>query len=681
MKLRQLIVASAVAAVVADASAFEWTPVITQPNPSLEVTSGYTLENMIVYCQNVPGVSITDVMPVWIDEDGAEIAAVSGAQNPNGWDPTEFHYNFRLSEFKSNGEYLLRFPEGMLVNADGEKSKEKVTPYTVEIPELASAMFDDFKILSISPDLSQPQGYWSDKVLTINTNHNEAIGYTLLRISEKATGEGVVYSQNYTTERHLGDPSPISWEVVGDYKFTDDKQYIAEIIFFNGSDEADSEGIATPVVAKETYEFTGKIEAFKYSAITLENVTPDPVSSVVNDPSQAVFTYTFSGPVNVYDVVSPRGQWGMEVYPASCLSSNDEKTVWTLDLSQNEYVKTIDTELTIQLYARDLDGFQLKGNQGVENESCFEYSWSCDIGAQSIVVVSPKRGESLDRLTEVIVRSESGEAMTYNWGEMSIQNLLGDNLGTLLYDGDGSPAAEFRFTQWIPADGDGWTAEPIDMVEEGSYVIYFSTGCFVFGEEFSSINSRSLYSGFQITGNLDEKPDVPVIDPAEQEVFNYTKVSPENGSTVLAIDKIQIWFPEEISLDGDEVYVYDSNQQLVTKGKADFNWATFEFDYLIIEFSRPVAADGKYEVVIPARCIRNDAFAESDGKAGICNPEIRLSYTVDTSGSGVASVEDASLCDVCDMQGRVVLRNASADDVNALSKGIYVVNGKKLVVK
>lgn len=628
MKIRHLLALAAASVAVASASAFEWTPAIQQPNPSIDITQVYQLETMRVNAAT--GLVATDVMPIWIDENGNEISGTYSSNSDPDWG--DYVYVFNFSDFKCNGEYILQFPEGMLKNAAGELSDYKEFYYTVAIPELASAMFDDFEVLSVSPDFSEPQGLWEDQLVKINTNHNAAIGYTELLVSDNTTGESITISSNYTVGRTLGDSSEISWNVVGSFRFFEGHEYSAEFVFYNGTDVVSSDGVPTPVVARETYNFTGKVAGYKYSDITLQSISPAPYTVTISEPSQAVFTYTFSGPVNVYKAATPKGQFGITEYPESYLSSNEDKTVWTLDLSNDEYVQTVDAELVIYLYVRDLEGSQLRGDDGEGDNAYYIAGWQCDLGAKEIVVVTPKSGETLDNLTEVVVKSASGDVMTYNWGEIAIKNILDQTLGTLLYEGNGEEgaAAEFHFTKWIP-EGE-WSAVPLNIVAEGSYKIYFPTGTFVFGEQFESVNSRSLYSGFQITGNLDDTPDDPVVDPAEQEVLNYTSVQPASGSTVASLEVIKLAYPENVNSFGKDAVVYNkADGSLVNYAQVlydDDDWTVIN-----VELLDPLTNAGEYEIVIPSRAICNDEFFESDGKKGICNPEIRLSYTVDPNGA------------------------------------------------
>ncbi len=791
MKIRHLLVVAAAAAAVADVSAFEWEPVSMFPSPSSEVNTAYFVENISFQCYDAEGLKTTDVMPLWIDEDGNEIKAAWGQQDD--WNPNQFGYHFNLSDFKSNGEYILLFPEGMLVDAAGEKSNVKETYYTFEVPELAAAMFEDFEVLSVFPDFSEPQGLWDDQLVKINTNHNDAIAFTQLFVTDNTTGESVTISSNFPVGRTLGDNSEISWNVANSFKFYQGHEYTAEFVFYNGIDEYSPDGVPTPVVARHSYSFTGKVEGYKYSEITLLSLTPE-VGSSINQASQAVFTYTFSGPVNAYKAETPMGQFGTTEYPASCLSSNEDKTVWTLDLSDNDYIKTVDTELVIYLYARDMDGYQLQGSFGEEDSACYVGTWTCDLGAKPIVVVSPANGETVDSVTEIVVKSENGEPMTYNWGDMIITNESGESIGSLSYDGDGASATEFSFTNMID---ESWNLVSLSNLTAGKYTINFPTGCFVFGEEFSSINSRSLTSEFQIagtvsgakeeleyksvypemgseveslsqivltfaeavdcdnfvvnvysaardavvtgTGRMDymdqnrvvvdlaepivvagkyevvipnhviinydyfvsngqsglcnpeyrlhytvdpQTGDDPV-NPDDQETFNYTEVDPASGSTVSSLDVIKIWFPSLPNCWEFNAYLYKADAVGEEAGIVATATVMFDIfdDYLVnATFAEPFAVPGEYVFVIPAREIGDDEFGMSDGANGICNPEIRLYYTID-DGTGVGSISEISRGDVFDIQGRVVLRNASSADLKTLSKGIYVVGGKKIVVR
>lgn len=509
---KNILLSATMALTVAAASAapFEWEPAISQPNPALDVTQAWQVQTLRFYALGIEGVAMTDIMPVWIDEDENTISASSGEE---GWSQGEFEYHFDFSQFKSNGEYILHLPEGLLTDAAGNPSAKVEIPYSFDIPDLAGMMFDDFEVLSVSPDLSAPQSIWDNQTVTINTNHNDAIGLVKLTVTDKTEDEIVCVSTNFTTGRVPGDNSEISWDVIGTRKFFEGHTYEAELIFYNGKDEHGPMGEVTPIVDKAYYQFEGRVEGFKYSNAELLSVSPEPFS-MISTESEAVFVYTFSAPVTCYQPETPLGSAGIHRYSESRLSSNADKTVWTLDLSDDPFLRTIDTSVVINIYARDEEGFQLKGNNGTENNSCFQYSWECELGAFLLEAVKPAMDSSIDSLTEVIVQAVNGQPMSWSWNRsVTVNTADGEYVGRLEYqqDSDDRDSAEnqIRFYMWEDAEGN---YGPISLERAGEYAVVFEPGCFLQGEQFSSGSSHSLTIPFSISG----KGEVPDVDAADR---------------------------------------------------------------------------------------------------------------------------------------------------------------------
>lgn len=497
---RHLIAATSLLAAVSSSYAFDWQPAAIQPNPAFDITQAYQVERVAISCYDIAGLEMSTIMPLWIDEDGNEIPALSGVHDPWGWDPAQFEYYFSIDQFSQNGEYILRFPEGMLTNADGELSSQVEIPYSFDVAELAGAMFDDFSVLSISPLLSDPQGVWDELEIRINTNHNDAIGLTMLTISDLTADEVILISSNYSTGRTPGEASEIVWTIGGTHKFLQDHNYRAQIVFYNGKDQNNSMGEPTPVVDRISYYFTGKVEGYKYSPATLLGVSPDPNTTLISEPSQAVFTYQFSSPVTLYKAETPMGQNGKHTYSPSSISSNADKTVWTLDLSEDSFIKQQDSSVVISVYVRDEEGLQLQGNFGSEENSCYQFAWTCELGAEPISIVSPAPGAVLSRLTEVCVESLSGQPMvwTYN-GVANIFDTTGATLGELVYEPTSESreaSSKFTFTKWIDANGE---IAPLHLEAEGKYILLFSPRCFVFGEQYDTVLSHSALSIFDIS--------------------------------------------------------------------------------------------------------------------------------------------------------------------------------------
>ena len=97
----------------------------------------------------------------------------------------------------------------------------------------------------------------------------------------------------------------------------------------------------------------------------------------------------------------------------------------------------------------------------------------------------------------------------------------------------------------------------------------------------------------------------------------------------------------------------------------------------MIKFKNEYTEAGTYVLEIPEGAISND-----DTKK--VNPALSYTYTIaENPGVGVETVETAEALrgDVYTTAGVLVLRNADAEAVKTLERGIYIINGRKFVVK
>ena len=160
--------------------------------------------------------------------------------------------------------------------------------------------------------------------------------------------------------------------------------------------------------------------------------------------------------------------------------------------------------------------------------------------------------------------------------------------------------------------------------------------------------------------------------------FEAISITPENNANVSEISAIEIktnlsWASAKDNL----IWVYDSEDNAVVSGTFTTNME--DYSSLICTFPTPVTELGTYTVVIPQGTFGDDTYlAQNYGHA---NAEIRLTYTV-TIGTGIDGINaGTNNLTVYSIDGVCVLRNAKADDLKNLEKGLYIVNGKKMVVR
>lgn len=172
------------------------------------------------------------------------------------------------------------------------------------------------------------------------------------------------------------------------------------------------------------------------------------------------------------------------------------------------------------------------------------------------------------------------------------------------------------------------------------------------------------------------------VNPAQDFVFHlvptfsdYT-VNPESGSTIDAENAIV-----KISFEGNPLEYLQSEVSL----------RTYEPTYkeILLEYGKEVTVtadnelainltsveDGEYELVIPEGFL----FVIVDGEKNL-SPDIWLEYTI-SCDSGVDVLNADNHFEVYSLQGIRLLNTGDASAVRRLPAGIYIVNGKKVIIK
>ena len=200
--------------------------------------------------------------------------------------------------------------------------------------------------------------------------------------------------------------------------------------------------------------------------------------------------------------------------------------------------------------------------------------------------------------------------------------------------------------------------------------------------EGTDVNGNSLtYGDWEDVISLEYNIPVPVNSYVMQ------SVNPEEGE-VSELQKFVItltnaYNPRDFvgGLDtSKEIVLKNVAGEVVAKGTASFDDVMYNGE-LTIELDKTITEAGKYTLVVPEGLAYNSMYNQygidngiEDG--AIYNPEIVLNYTVVIS-TGVESVEVANgEVEVYNLNGVLVAKSLSN-----LPKGVYVVNGKKVVVK
>lgn len=179
-------------------------------------------------------------------------------------------------------------------------------------------------------------------------------------------------------------------------------------------------------------------------------------------------------------------------------------------------------------------------------------------------------------------------------------------------------------------------------------------------------------------------------------VMEYT-ATPASESTVDQLETIKIvwgdsseleksWMWDETpftlaftALDSEDTELTDitDNVEIVTEEEEDPEiWWPVVHSTLVIGFDSPYTAEGMYEIYVPAGYVAVGDYEYEP------NTAFTLVYYIgESSNVGKLVAAEEGIWTVYSLNGVCVLRTADEDALRTLAPGIYVINGKKVIVK
>lgn len=220
--------------------------------------------------------------------------------------------------------------------------------------------------------------------------------------------------------------------------------------------------------------------------------------------------------------------------------------------------------------------------------------------------------------------------------------------------------------------GKGLKVQFPEALAPGSYYITFAEG--LFG------NNAWIESGFT-SGNAN--PELTYNFTAEELVVvkEPTTLTPADGSTVETITQFEIAFAHQFDRSyatTENPVVVDADGNVVEEiegGQVEWNdnWTV-----MILKLNTPIATKGTYTLKIPAEYISlmDDAY-------NVLGYTDEITATVICEGGdGINSIyaEDGNVT-VYTLNGVKLIDNKPASELKNLKKGMYIVNGKTMVIK
>jgi hypothetical protein len=401
--------------------------------------------------------------------------------------------------------------------------------------------------------------------------------------------------------------------------------------------------------------------------ITLTYVIAEETSEITVDPTTDYSYETLSGNVKVtyteYSSIAAKGD-KVEVTITDGASYN--KTVETTAIEGNGLTITLPEEITVEgKYTFSVPYGQLTGvkTDATESNDVYLARFTYDIYGLPVPVVvtaDPAPGE-VEKLMNFTLTYEGSKtlAVTPEYAPSDLPVLRKMN-GT---------EVETTYKTYMPVASGNTVSFKVmsasEVITPGNYVLYVPETFMVVNGEHPT---EALEFEYVIKDKAVEIPYTVTFTPepgtVESLLTIITSFTSEDGVTVTR-DHYTNTYPKLYRLDesGNRGTVISGAQ---LKGEGVFTWAPYYDD----------PTDGDYEWVIPAGYI---TFENASGDKATNKEEV-AKYTVLSSNSVKDLFTSDTTYTVYNVAGVCLLKNADADAIASLPAGLYVINGKKILL-
>ena len=365
------------------------------------------------------------------------------------------------------GYYTLYINQGMFATEEYVTNAEMYIDYIVD-PNSTPAV-EDLAILSATPE----NGATVANLTTVEFKLNKEVGYLYKSMLIPADGGDDAASASLTQSET--DPTSYTLDFTFDGLFANGATLRKDVTYTLTLEAYASEEAWQRDGAYETVTLTyvGAAEAFKYSDVTFESITPAE-DFVISDKSQNKFVVKFSGAVEMVENLTfvNMGQGATQAFES--IVPNADKTEYTLTIAES-VLETLRNEVYIVFAANDAKGKRVQGNNGEEENSCFAISFKTVIGIPDLTVTPDATAEQAS-LSVLTIGCSEGLAPSWNAGNITLTDANGNTVALNDPEAVVDGADEFATpTAWTVA-----LAEELKTV--GTYTLTIPAGYFNLGK-------------------------------------------------------------------------------------------------------------------------------------------------------------------------------------------------------
>ena len=413
------------------------------------------------------------------------------------------------------GYYDLVIYQGFFATEEYIGNSELYFGLTVDPNYVDEPVVEDLAIVSATPE----NGATVSNLTTVELKLNKKVGYLYKSMLIPADGGDDAASASLTQSET--DPTSYTLDFTFEGLFADGAALRKGVTYTMTLEAYASEEAWQRDGAHETVTLTyvGDAEAFQYSDVTFEGITPAE-DFVITDKSQNKFTVKFSGAVEMVDDYTfiNLGQGATEKFAS--IEANADKTEYTLTIAES-LLATLRNEVYIVFAANDLNGKRVQGNNGEEEFSCFAYSFKTVIGVPDLTVTPDA---AVEQASLSVFSIKCAEGLAPSW----MANItLTDANGNAFALNDPEAVVAEGASEWdTPTE---WTvALQEELTAVGTYTLTIPAGCFNLGSTQGQVmGNKETVVVFNITAEAQGIKAVTA--DTEVKVYNVAGVAVAQG--------------------------------------------------------------------------------------------------------------------------------------------------------
>lgn len=478
--------------------------------PGGEFSNATKFPNINITVPQFGGVCSGDNLVLTSDKGLNKEIEVNTMFYANEWD-NDIIVKVGNEDIKASGVYTLHLPADYItIDGVGNDAADYVWTYTntaeqsggddVKL-ELTAFTVNGVNMLASAPKLDQlTKGVPVD--ITINPIP-EALMLTVKFQNEK-TGENIRSMEIYDNQLN---PAVEVNTATGKYKtevsgktvnkFFAGTKYKAVITAYSSTNAANP---ANTVWGPVEVKFEGASHQYLFSEAKIVSISPEANAEII-DPSTPV-VITFSAPVAEVTCQATEGGQGANVVTMEDITSNDDKTVWTITPG-SYFWNSSDNEWTFMIAAKDAEGLVVEGNHGLEANSQYWVAYNCFLGGAEIEI-APAAG-TVKELYEFTATDSKGIGFAWTATPYVINE-------------DGETVAKVDMNSQVQYDSKGRDLNDIPMDEEviavksvfhlteriataGKYTFVIPHASFAIGTEHDGASNRYMEIEYTVDPN------------------------------------------------------------------------------------------------------------------------------------------------------------------------------------